>query len=252
MAKDGSKPKLSDTYRNDTLRPLNGLTFILPLLVIFQAGTAIYGTALLAPRDILRILRYFGASASYLPAVLIVIVLLMQHLAHKDPWKLQPKTLAGMFGESIGWAVPLMVLFHLTGRLLTEQALQATGNSDDFLSPAQSEFVQGVLQAIGAGVYEEFIFRLMFISLGLLVLVDILRLKEQPCAIAALIVSAIVFSAYHLSWDQLSGGAQFPTKAFLFRGVAGVYLGGLYVFRGFGIAVGAHAFYNVYAFVSQM
>ena len=252
MAKDGSKPKLPDTYRNDTLRPLNGLAFVLPLLVVFQIGTAIYGTALLAPRDILRILGHFGATASYLPAVLIVIVLLMQHLAHKDPWKLQLKTLAGMFGESIVWTVPLVVLFHLTGRLLSAQGLEATGNPGDLLSPAQSEFVQGFMQAIGAGVYEEFIFRLMFISLGLVLLVDILRLKEQSCAIAALIVSAIVFSAYHLTWDQLTGVAEFPAKAFLFRTIAGIYLGGLYVFRGFGIAVGTHAFYNIYAFVSQM
>ena len=231
-----------DTYRCHTLRALNSLLFILPMLLLFQVGTAVYGTSLLAPRDLHNLLKYFGATAPYLPAVMVILVLMLQHLLHKDPWTLQPKVLAGMFGESILWMVPLIALAHLSGRLVANQA--ASG-------PTGEEYLHRVLQGLGAGIYEEFIFRLAMISLLLLVFVDLLGLKKEPSAGVAVIVSAIVFSLYHFSAVQVAAFPGWPWVEFVFRAVAGIYLGGLFVFRGYGIAVGAHAFYNLYVLISQ-
>lgn len=56
----------------------------------------------------------------------------------------------------------------------------------------------------------------------------------------------MLFSLYHLTGQQLSGKVAFPWAAFIFRMLAGVYLGGLYVCRGFGIAVGTHAVWNLW------
>ena len=116
MAKEPRKPK-PNTYQGQDAAPLNNLVFILPMLVIFQAGTAFYGTNLLAPRDLHKLLKYFGATAAYLPAVFVVVVMLVQHALHKDPWEIQPKALAGMLGESIIWMIPLIVLVHVAGYL---------------------------------------------------------------------------------------------------------------------------------------
>jgi len=56
------------------------------------------------------------------------------------------------------------------------------------------------------------------------------------------IVSALVFAAaHHLGPD----GEPFRLVVFSFRTCAGVYFTWIYQMRGFGIAVGAHASYDV-------
>ena len=222
-------------YLRQTLRPLNCLAFILAPLVIYQAHAMWYGTALLAPRDLARLLRYFGATDWLLPPMLIGVVLLLQHAIHRYPWRVRPAVLGGMLAESALWVVPLFSLNYLTNRLI----LAAGGTTQP---PA---WARQVLQAVGAGIYEEFIFRLLFLSLMLVVLVDLLELRKNLAAVAAVLLGAVLFSLYHFSPAQLTGGAPFPWLHFVFRALAGVYLGGLYVCRGYGIAVGTHAFWNI-------
>ena len=76
--KRGSSSRRRDSYTWQTHRPLNCLVFVLPLLLFFHIGTAHYGTSLLAPRDLGRLLRYCGATAAYLPALLILAVLFLR------------------------------------------------------------------------------------------------------------------------------------------------------------------------------
>lgn len=240
MATEAPKP-LPDLYRHQTLRPLNSLVFILPMLLAFQAGAAVFGTTLLAPRHMQGVLDYFGATAAHLPAVVIVFVLLVQHMLHKDPWRPEPKALAGMFAESIVWMIPLIAMIHLTGRLQAGESY-----------PQARRITQEVLQAFGAGIYEEFIFRLGFVSLVLLIFVDVFGLKKEAFTIVAIIVGAAAFSLYHLPAEQFPSLPPGAWPKLIFRTVAGIYLGALFVYRGFGIAVGTHAFYNIYALVAEL
>jgi hypothetical protein len=202
-----------------------------------------YCTSLLAPRDVHKLLKHFGATASYLPAALIVLVLVLQHFFHKYPWRIQGKVLAGMLAESILWMVPMICMARFSGRLLSQQAQAATH---------YPKALQGLLEAAGAGIYEEFLFRLGFISVVMLILVDILGLKKEPSAGVAVILGAAVFSLYHFSTDQLADLSTMPWPELIFRAVAGMYLGCVYVCRGFGIAVGTHTFYNVFVLVSTL
>jgi len=222
-------------YVRLTQRPLHSLLFILIPLVVYHIYALRHDTELLAPRDVGRLLRYFGATAGVLPPLLILVVLALQHVIHRHPWKVEPIALAGMLIESAVWVLPLFALSHFTGRFLS--AGTAT-------RPASA--VRQVLQALGAGIYEEFIFRLVFLSLMLLILVDLLSLRKELAAVAAILLGAMLFSLYHLSRDQLSGVAAFPWGGAIFRALAGAYLGGLYVCRGFGIAAGTHAFWNIW------
>jgi len=228
-----------DTYRYQTLRPLNNLVFILPMLGAFQVGAFFYGTNLLATHHLRAVLEYFGATAPVLPGALVASALLVQHLIRRDSWRLQPKVLAGMLGESIVWMAPLIVMIGLLGRM------QAG------LHTEPADLLQETLQAFGAGIYEEFIFRLVFISLVLLISVDIFGLKREPVTVAAVLLAAVAFSLYHLSPAQLEGTCPIAWTETVFRAVAGIYLGTLYVFRGFGITVGAHSLYNIYAIACQ-
>ena len=58
-----------------------------------------------------------------------------------------------------------------------------------------------------------------------------------------IITSAVLFSAYHYLGAE--GALPFNMSVFLFRTMAGIYFAGVYVFRGFGIVVGAHAIYDL-------
>ncbi len=222
-----------DSYFRQTHRPLMCLVFIAPMLLLFQAGAAYYGTSLLAPRDLGRLLRYFGAMAAYLPALLVVAVLMIQHLVKRDTWHLRPLVLVAMVGEALLWTIPLVVMNLLADRLMSQAAVEGSG----------SRLVQDILVAVGAGVYEEFIFRLALISLVMLLFVDVLALPKEAVAVCAVLVGALLFSLYHFPVGLPEGG--FPWKTFLFRTLAGAYLGAVYVTRGFAITVGTHTFFNL-------
>ncbi|MFP3937460.1 MAG: type II CAAX prenyl endopeptidase Rce1 family protein [Phycisphaerae bacterium] len=223
-----------ERYSRLTLRPLESLVFISPLLLLFHIGSLTYGTGLLALRDLDRLLGFFGATAPYLPALLVVVVLLAQHQAHRYRWRIHGKVLLGMLAESVAWMVPLVAMSLLVGR----GSLAAGGNEEGIL--------RYLLIAAGAGIYEEFLFRLMMISLVMMIFVDVFELNRDVVAVAAVLLASVVFSAYHLTGESFE---SFPWGLFAFRAVAGVYLSGLYVFRGFGIAVGAHVIYNLYVFL---
>ncbi len=222
-----------ERYFWQTHRPLVCLAFIAPLLILFQAGTAYYGTSLLAARDLRKILGHFGATAAYLPPLLIAVVLIVQHVVRNDKWEVSILVLAGMVGEALLWTLPLLVMNLLTNRLMPQAALAARA----------SGLFENVLVGVGAGIYEEFIFRLVLVSLAMLLFVDVLDLPRGVVAGCAIVVAACLFSLYHFPGGLPEG--PFPWGEFIFRAAAGAYLGAIFVFRGFALAVGTHAFFNL-------
>ena len=226
-----------DNYFRQTLRPQNCLLFILPMLLFFHLGTTLYGSALLVHNLVGKVLWFFGGTASFLPGLLILAVLLLQHFFQHDKWKFRPAVLCGMLGESVMWVVPLIGISYITGRLAAPAAITAA-SADDVL--------QSVLVAVGAGVYEEFVFRLVLISLIMLFMVDVFGLPKDTTAVAAVIATGLVFSLCHFSWERLSGSSHMQWDRFSFLAIAGVFWGALYMYRGLGIAVGAHTMWDLY------
>ena len=103
-----------------------------------------------------------------------------------------------------------------------------------------------VLGYFGAGIYEELLFRLLLLSL----ITAILQFAGAPkCAslITAVLVSSVIFAAAHYSLF-VSSGLDFSWRTFFIHLVCGVYFGTVYVLRGFGIAAGTHALYDVLIF----
>ncbi len=234
-----SSTKRRKGYAYDSLRPLNCLVFVLPMLIIYQVGSAYYGSRLLAPRDLYKILKYFGGTAAYLPAMFIIVSLLIQHIAHKDKWEIQPKVLAGMVGESIIWMLPLVAMAHVSERLATN--MQAAAGS-------AGNWQQEVLMSFGAGIYEEFLFRMLFISMAILIFSDIFGLRKDIVTISAVLAGGVLFGLYHFSGEELSNWPHLPWAPLIFLSAAGVFLGSIFVMRGYAICVGAHILYNIYVY----
>ena len=240
---DGPSDLHEQRYTHLSRQPLYALAMILPLLVFFHLSVLFVGQKhlldlLFAHRDIVEALSFFGATGLYLPAVAVVGVLLGMHLLTHHPFQLRLRAVAVMFGEAILWIVPLIALSFLIGRL--------TAGDDD----ATNGFT-GVMVAVGAGIYEEFIFRLLLIELIVLMCVDVLGRSKRPVVAAAVAISAVVFSLYHPEvWtDQTLFGGPLLWRPFMFRALAGAYLAGVYLLRGLGIGVGTHVGYNLVVLV---
>lgn len=229
----------ANTYYQQTRRPLNNLVVVLALLVFFHVGAAFYGTELLlvAPLYLRKAFYMLGAPAAFVPAIPVVLVLLAQHLLHRDKWEVQPHAVAGMIGESIIWTIPLIALSYVTGRIMA-----ATG------AAGHDTLLRSILIAAGAGVYEEFLFRMMAISLLLLLLVDVCGLKKDPMTVLAVLAAAVLFGLCH--FDVLGGAYKFQWRQFIFLSVAGILWGALFLFRGFAIAAGSHMVWDIFAFVA--
>lgn len=216
-------------------RPLNQLLLIGPLLIAFHAGSAWLGHSLLVPDYLQVVLLWFGGRAAFLPALLIVAVLLAEHLVRRDPWTPSGLAVAGMVLESAVWTVPLVALGWLTSRIAAQAAT----------TPADPALLRGLIEAVGAGVYEEFLFRLVFISLIGLIGVDLLGLKRRPVMIGAMVASGLVFAAVHFSLARWASPAELPWGQVIFLAAAGMWWAVLFAWRGLGVAVASHIWWDV-------
>lgn len=229
------------SYAQRSREPLHILAFLLPMLILYELGSILYlsdpGVGLVRIVEAQGILagffRIFGVAGLHLPAVVLVVVLLLQHILSRHRWALRPRVLPLMALESAALALPLL----LVALLLTTAPLAEAGDDLDTLSWQ----ARGTI-ALGAGLYEELLFRMVLIEAIHLIAADLLRLRETTSRILAVVLSALAFAAYH---DLALPGGGLDTRRALFMLVAGLYFGLLYLARGFGIAVGVHAAYDL-------
>lgn len=228
-------------YLAATLHPWPCFLFLLPLLALYEAGVIWLGGP--SP-DALRngadawlrwSLQSFGLPHLYCAPLFLVLIFLGWSVAR---WRDRPGdplgVWIGMAAESALFAVGLWVLSRNLGPVLDQLGVRLTWS----VSPR----VTGqVITFVGAGIYEEAIFRLLLC----VALRGLLMLAATPGWIAwpvVLIVSSLVFAAAHHIGPY---GEPFQGYVFLFRSLAGLYFSLLYQTRGFGVAVGAHAGYDV-------
>lgn len=235
-------------YAELSTRPLHVLIFLLPLVVACELGTLAYLTGddgrvretVSAYLKLTEFFEVFGAFGLYLPGLALVTVLFVQHLLRRDPWRVRAMVPIGMVVESVALIAPLLVFGLMLGHG------PATGAS----APAAAGATGGVLAgtweqratiALAAGLYEELLFRMVLIAIVHALAVDVIGMKHAHGTILAVLISALAFAAYH---DVRAGAGVDLLKAG-FYAVAGLYFGALFVWRGFGIAVGVHIAYDM-------
>ncbi len=235
-------------YITQTTRPLNCLVFLLPILVLHFVGLLVFvlNSPTAQPKvnaafGILRgLLSLFGSTALYVPGLLIVAILLTWHLAKGYPWQVRARTILGMAAESFIFAWPLLVLCTI---IVSEPPVLGAAQPTQSAYLIDSITSEAVLR-IGAGIYEELLFRLALVSAVAAMLNKIGNLAEDYSLIFAGIASALLFGAYHFFYFE-PGEITFIWPRFIFYFLAGIYFTGLYVLRGFGITVGVHIAYDL-------
>jgi membrane protease YdiL (CAAX protease family) len=249
-------------YWRETQRPFCNLVFLLPLLLAYESGVWMvgspHGDSIRNGADAwMRLwLNQTGLGLVWLLPVLVLGILLTWHVSTRQPWKMTWDTLGGMAAESLLYAFLLIMLGQLTdygfrhARWIT---LDVTSE------PMPPRFLIRMVTFMGAGIYEEFLFRLCLLPLTYAAFRTLLTPK--PWAVAGTIVTtSLVFSLAHYLGPASDGQAlALLTDAvarvqssrelwfgFAFRTLAGMFFALLYFMRGFGITVGAHATYDVF------
>ena len=99
-----------------------------------------------------------------------------------------------------------------------------------------------LLGFVGAGVYEEALFRLMLLP-PVASCAERLGARRGLRIACAVILTSLLFSAAHYVGPH---GEAFEAFSFSFRCTAGAFFAVLFVYRGFGIAAGTHALYDIF------
>jgi hypothetical protein len=255
-ARSTSRPSAAlDVYLLRSQRPLEILFFLLPLIVFYEIGLLFIlrgGDTVLtnkAHEALLRVFEAFGLDgmalalpALSLPGVLLVVILLAWQALSRLPWEVDLRTVSFMAIESILLAVPLFVAAQLIAQIPAAAVAPAAMAGEEVLR--RLPFLGQVAVAIGAGLYEELVFRMAAIAVLHTLFVDALSWRERPAMIAAVAIAALAFTIYH-PLRAIDGAIDW--RRFLSLLAAGLYFGALFAKRGFGIVVGAHAAYDIAA-----
>ncbi|MGY8787704.1 MAG: CPBP family intramembrane glutamic endopeptidase, partial [Fidelibacterota bacterium] len=133
-----------------------------------------------------------------------------------------------MMGESVVWSALLYYFMSNVNLLL--------------MNPTGSLLIQRVTLAVGAGIYEEFLFRVLLIAGISGILGFIFQWSEKMKNGMAMVIAAGIFSSFHFIGEY---GDYFSFNIFMIRFLAGIALGSLYFLRGFGITAWSHAIYDL-------
>jgi len=233
-------------YWQAARQPRYTLLFALPLLLLYEGlSFALTQSAYAGLRngaDVLlkTLFVAFGGSRGVAVFSLLLVgagAWLVWRDRRRHPGPLERRVFALMLAESAVYAVLLGGVVSALASLLLAPMLSAAQGAD----PVRLSLAGQLVLSLGAGIYEELLFRVLLVS-GLLAIGLRLGWPRSRAVAAAVVVGALVFSAFHYIGPM---GDAFTVVSFTFRAIAGLVLSGLYVARGFGIAAWTHALYDV-------
>jgi hypothetical protein len=223
------------------------LLFALPLLVLYEGLSALLSQSAFAGvrngADVLLKSLFVGLGGRAGLALFGVMLLgvgawLVWRDQRARDGKLDSQVFLGMLGESIVYAAVFgQVTAVLTATLLRGAPLAMMTQEPLGALPLGTQLVV----SLGAGIYEELLFRVLLVS-GLLWVFKRMKWRTWVAVTAAVVLSALIFSGFHYIGPY---GDPLTAPTFTFRAIAGLLLSGLYVARGFGVAAWTHALYDV-------
>lgn len=224
------------SYWTEAARPFASLWFTLPILAAYEIGVLSMGAEALrngADVWLRQALLEVGFGAWCLLPVLAVGILLGWHHVTGQRWRVGPTVIPAMVLESFGWAI--LLTFIASIMCWGFQPADTTAS----LNTASAR----IIAFMGAGVYEELLFRMMLLPAMIAAFLAVGMSRWQAAAVGV-VISSVIFSAAHYDFVNAYGDS-FEWFTFSFRFVAGVFFSCLFLKRGFGVAVGAHAFYDI-------
>lgn len=247
-------------YWFETRKPFCNLIFLLPLLLVYELGVLLIGgnqaDAFRNGADawMRQFLLHLGVDFLWVLPVSLVAALLLWQWASRQPWRTSWDTLGGMVAESLLFAFALILLGQAVDCCFRQphvSLLQIESNWTSNLMIRSVTF-------LGAGIYEEFLFRLCLIPITYATLRALLLPHRWSVAVTIVSTSLIFSLAHYLGTSEHGYSLASLIDAvsrvrstrslwfsFVFRTLAGMFFAALFFLRGFGITVGSHAAYDV-------
>lgn len=242
----GTAFQILRNYPSASKNLANSYLFILPLMVLYEVAITFSGSSVKNTADVIvkTPLEIFGRNGTLIFNLIIICFFFfaafyLESVKSKSPkhvlHPLSVRIYIIMFLESAVYAL----LLGKASQFLTNQFMQPTLSNPNL--PGGGGI--GIILSIGAGVYEEIVFRLLLLSALYIVFVKICRINDGIGGFLSIVIGAVIFSSMHYI-GSLSD--TFSTEGFMFRFMAGLILSTIFIFRGLGIAVYTHALYDVW------
>lgn len=238
--------------------PLMSLVLTVPVFLVYHLGILFMelrnGADLVSSLMFELISRspmaYAGLTLAY-AAALVGTAFFLKGAGHVTPSRWLPLILestvwAFLMAVTVGWAT--QQVFHVGA--IAGQASEPSLWSRIFdLSADTAALGSGfgpfdkIVMSAGAGFHEELVFRVLLLGGGIAFFKRMPLMGETRAFVVGLVVSSLVFSAVHYVGSL---GDDFSLVSFGFRFFAGAFLGLLYYFRGFAVAVYTHTIYDLW------
>jgi len=232
-------PPKTDSSRN----LLTSLVLIFPLFLLYQVGV-LFTLPMLNGADFVTLLLFgtfhftLREYAIFLAGIVAVFGLVLYLLKRKQ--RVEGRVLLPMLLESSIYALTMgaLIVFVMTKLLGFSPHLSA--------ARPQQGLITRVVMSLGAGFYEELVFRLGLLNGLKYTFARVLGLGDVITALAAFLLSSLLFSAVHYIPPY---GDMLALDSFTFRFLAGIVFAIIYRFRGLAVAVYTHAFYDIFVLV---
>jgi hypothetical protein len=233
----GGGPPMSASLGHGDLG--TSLLFVFPLFLIYGVSVLflpVMNGVDFVSRNLFAAVGYNRASYLLVYAVLLVgFVALLGYLRRKKAFDF--RRFLPMILESGIYALTLGSFIVFVMRKVFGFAPLAAGG----MPSGGAAFVLSV----GAGVYEELVFRLGLCSGGV-ALFRVLGLDHRIAVVISFVVSSVLFSAAHHIGAH---GDPWAFDVFFYRMLAGLVFAAIYWFRSLSHAVYTHALYDIYVMV---
>ena len=238
---------MSKAYFTATRQARYSLLFALPLLLLYEGlAVTLSDTAASGVRngaDVLLKTLFIMLGGKWGLMVFGVVLFGWGAALILRDFKLHPGKLSGKFvGLMLLESILYAALFGSLVANLTQLLLQGPLSIVQGGTFESFSFGTQLVVSLGAGLYEELLFRVLLVS-GLLALGKWAGIGVAPNIAMGVVASALIFSGFHYVGPY---GDPLTLPSFTFRAIAGLLLSGLYVARGFGIVAWTHALYDVF------
>ena len=222
---------------------LTSLILVFPLFLIYQVGV-LFTLPMLNGADFITTLLFASLGLTlkgyllFLAGVVGVFALTLTVLKRNQHFN--GKVLLPVIAESILYALTMgSLIVLLMTKVLGFPPSLAVGLPEQGL-------LTRLVMSLGAGVYEESVFRLGLLGGSIAAFEKLLGMSRWAAVLGAFVFSSAMFSFAHYLPPT---GDAFTFGSFTFRLLAGIVFGLLYKVRGLAVAVYTHAFYDIFVLV---
>jgi len=233
-----SNKGIYQTYFSASQNLLYSLVVIFPMLFLyellgfinnFEADYQIRNGADALIREFFSI---FGPNSHLFYGLTLLLIFFSVAFRHRQiliMGELNIRFLVLMVIESFFWCTGLLIAMK--------------GSNTLFLaSPIRLDILEQFYLSVGAGIWEELIFRFGLISVFVYIINSLFRYGKSFSLLLSLFLSGVIFSLFHYMGIY---GDIFTWQIFILRTIAGIFLGGVFLFRGLGISVYTHILYDM-------